>query len=56
MSAKPPPPIKNCVVCGITMLASKSDESLSHFDTFNCLNCRAVVSYLSRRSDTKREQ
>jgi hypothetical protein len=26
------------------MLASKSDQGSSDFDTFNCLNCKAVIS------------
>jgi hypothetical protein len=51
MSAKPQPPLKNCPVCGIAMLASRSGDSLSHFDTFNCPSCRAIVSYVSRQSD-----
>ena len=55
MPDKPPPPIKNCAVCGVTMQAAKSDESLTHFDTFSCLNCGMVVSYARRRRETKQE-
>ena len=49
------PPIKNCPVCGITMLARKSDESLPHFDVFNCPNCWMVVSYAHSRREPKQE-
>jgi hypothetical protein len=51
MSENPHPPLKNCAVCGITVLAGKSDESLTHFDTFSCLNCGMVVSYARRRRE-----
>jgi hypothetical protein len=33
------------------MLASKSDQGGSDFDTFNCLNCEAVISLAP--TDTK---
>ena len=55
MSEKPRPPIKTCPVCRIAMLASKSDESLPHYDTFNCPSCRSVISYAPRRNEPKRE-
>jgi Zn-finger nucleic acid-binding protein len=53
MPEKPRPPLKNCPVCGITMLAGKSDESVTEFDTFTCPNCRMVVSYGRGRRDVK---
>jgi ssDNA-binding Zn-finger/Zn-ribbon topoisomerase 1 len=55
MSEQPRPPLKNCPVCGVTMLAGKSDESLPQFDTFNCPNCRMVVSYARGRREPKQE-
>jgi Zn-finger nucleic acid-binding protein len=55
MPQTPRPPIKNCPMCGITMLAGKSDNSLVDFDTFNCPNCRMVVSYNRGRREAKRE-
>jgi hypothetical protein len=55
MPEQPRPPLKNCPVCGVTMLAGKSDESLPHFDTFTCPNCRMVVSYARGRREPKQE-
>ena len=54
MPEQPRPPIKNCPVCGVTMLAGKADDSLIDCDTFTCPNCRMVVSYERRRRDAKR--
>jgi len=56
MPEQPRPPIKNCPVCGITMLARKSDESLPHFDVFNCPNCWMVVSYSRRREPDRKSE
>jgi predicted RNA-binding Zn-ribbon protein involved in translation (DUF1610 family) len=55
MPETPRPPIKNCPMCGITMLAGKSDDSRVDFDTFTCPNCRMVVSYNRGRREGKRE-
>jgi transcription elongation factor Elf1 len=44
MPAPPRPPIRNCPLCGLTMLSSKSDEGNVHYDTFSCLNCKTVIS------------
>jgi len=37
------PWIRPCPVCGIAMQASKSQEELTDFDTFRCLNCQSTI-------------
>jgi C4-type Zn-finger protein len=44
LNLRPHPAIRHCPVCGIAMLASKSREDLPHFDKFECLTCRSVIS------------
>jgi hypothetical protein len=46
-------PLKRCLVCGLAMLASKSDEKLPQFDTFTCLRCGSVTTYAPRRVEPK---
>ena len=43
MSSRPRPQIRHCPICGIAMQASKSQESLTYFDKFECLSCRTVI-------------
>jgi len=43
MNSRPRPPIRNCPVCGIAMLAGKSQENQPHFDKFECLSCQSVI-------------
>jgi hypothetical protein len=45
---RPGPPVRACPLCGIAMQASKSQDHLPHFDTFECMTCRTVIS-LSKR-------
>ncbi len=54
MNSRERPPIRHCPVCGIAMQASKSQESLTYFDKFECLSCHAVISESKPRPD-KRE-
>jgi hypothetical protein len=49
MTTRPGPPIRACPLCGVAMQASKSQDYLPHFDTFECMTCRTVIS-LSKRS------
>ncbi len=35
--------MRNCPICGIAMQASKSQENLMHFDKFECMSCRTVI-------------
>lgn len=49
MTSRPGPPIRACPLCGIAMHASKSQDHLPHFDTFECMTCQTVIS-LSKRS------
>lgn len=44
MSSRQRPTLRHCPVCGIAMQASKSQENLTHFDKFECLSCRTVIS------------
>jgi hypothetical protein len=55
MPENPRPPIKNCPMCGVAMLAGKSEDSHIDYDTFTCANCRMVVSYGRGRREPKRE-
>jgi hypothetical protein len=43
MSERQRPRIRHCPICGIAMQASKSQENLAHFDTFECLSCHTVI-------------
>jgi hypothetical protein len=43
MTSRPRPRIRHCPVCGIAMQASKSQENLAEFDTFECLSCQTVI-------------
>jgi hypothetical protein len=43
MSKTRRPPLKHCPVCGVSMVASKSRPAATTYDTFNCLNCDAVL-------------
>jgi hypothetical protein len=38
-----PAAIRHCPLCGVAMQASKSRESLQHFDTFQCLTCDTTI-------------
>jgi hypothetical protein len=39
------------------MLASKSRENLAHFDLFECLSCRSVISEVRQQSpDSDKKQ
>ena len=49
MSSRQRPPIRHCPVCGIAMQTSKSQENLTHFDKFECLSCRTVISVTKPR-------
>jgi rubredoxin len=44
MSSRQRPSLRHCPVCGVAMQASKSQENLTHFDKFECLNCNTVIS------------
>jgi hypothetical protein len=44
MPTHPPPSIRNCPLCGLAMLSSKSDERDAQYDTFSCLNCKTIIS------------
>jgi len=50
------PPLKRCLVCGVTMLAGKSDEKLPRFDTFTCLKCGSVTTYAPRQIEPKQDK
>ena len=45
------PPIRHCPVCGIAMLANKSKDDLSEFDTFQCLTCGTTIRESKRPPD-----
>jgi len=53
MPAQQRPPIQrsiqHCPICGVAMLASKSNEGSPQFDTFSCLKCDAVMTFASPR-------
>jgi hypothetical protein len=53
LNLRPHPAIRHCLVCGIAMLASKSREDLLHFDKFECLTCRSVISEAKPADDDK---
>jgi hypothetical protein len=40
-------------ICGVAMLASKSEQGSVDFDKFNCLNCKAVISLAPAPPATK---
>ena len=44
MASDPPQRVKNCPICGLAMLASKSQEDAETYDIFRCLTCQSVVS------------
>jgi hypothetical protein len=37
------PARKDCPVCGVAMIASKSDATRGEFDTYSCLRCKTVI-------------
>jgi hypothetical protein len=43
MVSKSPPPIRQCPLCGVSMLGSKSNENSPGFDTYSCLKCETVI-------------
>ena len=51
--ASGPRSIRHCLICGIAMLASKSNRGSVEFDTFNCLNCKATISLAPDRTPSK---
>jgi hypothetical protein len=55
MSSRQRPPIRHCPVCGIAMQASKSQENLTHFDKFECLSCRTVISVTQPRPPANKD-
>jgi hypothetical protein len=44
------PLVRACPLCGVTMLASKSDEEKADCDTFTCPRCGCVIT--SSREET----
>jgi transposase-like protein len=51
--ASRPQSIKHCPVCGVAMLASKSNPDSRDFDTFTCLKCEAVINLTPARPRPK---
>jgi hypothetical protein len=49
----PRPPIQQCPVCGLAMVGSRSDEGNPHLDTFSCLKCETVMTFVPSRKDHK---
>ena len=45
MTSQPQPRIQHCPLCGVAMLASKSNEDNQQFDTFACLRCETTVTF-----------
>lgn len=43
MTLRRRPPIRACPLCGIAMQASKSRESMTEFDTFQCNACQTTI-------------
>jgi hypothetical protein len=46
--------MKACPVCGVAMLAGKSNEDIPTFDTFHCLSCQTIISFASVPKPQKR--
>jgi len=53
MPSQPRPPLQHCPLCGVAMLGSKSDEGSLHFDTFRCLKCETVMTFIPPRKGPK---
>jgi hypothetical protein len=45
--------IKNCPICRLAMVASKSSQDSADFDRFDCLRCQAVISLAPDRAKPK---
>jgi transposase-like protein len=51
----PPPRLKHCPICGLAMLASRSEGS-READRFECLTCDLVINYSSGKQPPAREE
>jgi hypothetical protein len=38
--------VRNCPLCGIAMIGSKSRDDSQQVDTFSCLKCETVISFV----------
>ncbi len=43
MEFPPRPSLRNCPVCRLAMVASKSSADRPHVDTFTCLDCGMII-------------
>jgi transposase-like protein len=40
-----PPPIKNCPMCRLAMVAERTDSRLAEFNHFRCLGCDLTITF-----------
>jgi hypothetical protein len=53
MASQPSRALRVCPVCGVAMLATKSDAASEDVDTFNCLRCNTVISLAPEQKPPK---
>jgi len=53
MTLQPRPRIQHCPLCGVAMLASKSNKDSQQFDTFACLRCETTITFAPSPEDPK---
>jgi len=46
-SRNKPPPIKNCPMCRLAMVADRTDSRLADFNHFRCLGCDLTITFTS---------